>query len=155
MDATHFRLRAARAREMAQFGDDIRLSRMLLEVALDLDAEAEAIEAEGTTQRHRFTRPRPAEVHGALLHLTVPDRDTRPVQIINLSTGGAKIRVDRPQTPGSSVTLEVPSHDLRLDGTIMRVRGMETTMVFGPAASTDPGLGRLLRNESVADRVEA
>jgi hypothetical protein len=46
MDATHFRLRAARAREMAQNGDDIRLSRMLLEVASDLDAEAEAIEAE-------------------------------------------------------------------------------------------------------------
>jgi hypothetical protein len=46
LDATHFRQRAARARELAQTGDDIRLSRMLLDVALDLDAEAEAIEAE-------------------------------------------------------------------------------------------------------------
>jgi hypothetical protein len=31
---------------MAQFGNDMRLSAMLLEVAVDLDAEAEAIEAE-------------------------------------------------------------------------------------------------------------
>jgi hypothetical protein len=50
LDATHFRQRAAHAREMAQSGDDIRLSRMLLEVALDLDAEAEAIEAESMLQ---------------------------------------------------------------------------------------------------------
>jgi hypothetical protein len=46
LDATHFRRRAANAREMAQSGDDLRVSQMLLEVALDLDAEAEAMEAE-------------------------------------------------------------------------------------------------------------
>lgn len=49
MDATHFRQRAARARELAQSGDDVRLSRMLLDVAADLDAEAEAIESEMMT----------------------------------------------------------------------------------------------------------
>jgi hypothetical protein len=31
---------------MARTGDDVRLAEMLLEVALDLEAEAEAIEAE-------------------------------------------------------------------------------------------------------------
>lgn len=46
MDAKHFRNRAAKAREMARAGDDVRLAEMLLEVALDLEAEAEAIEAE-------------------------------------------------------------------------------------------------------------
>ncbi len=46
MDAVKFRLKAARARELAQTGDDFRLSRMLLEVASDLDAEAEAIDAQ-------------------------------------------------------------------------------------------------------------
>jgi hypothetical protein len=51
LDATHFRQRAARARELAQSGDDVRLSRMLLDVASDLDAEAEAIEAETMTRR--------------------------------------------------------------------------------------------------------
>ena len=44
LNANHFRQRAARARELAQSGDDIRLSRMLLEVAFDMDAEADAIE---------------------------------------------------------------------------------------------------------------
>ncbi|MEA2742787.1 MAG: hypothetical protein QOG25_1158, partial [Acetobacteraceae bacterium] len=43
MNASHFRQRAARAREMAQFGDDIRISQMLLEVAQEMDAEAETI----------------------------------------------------------------------------------------------------------------
>ncbi len=56
MDATHFRQRAARARELAQSGDDIRLSRMLLDVALDLDAEAEAIESEMMTDRGNLDR---------------------------------------------------------------------------------------------------
>ncbi len=55
MEASHFRLRAAHAREMAQFGEDLQLSRMLLEVAMDLDAEAEAIETEQTTQLRRIT----------------------------------------------------------------------------------------------------
>lgn len=52
MDAGHFRQRAERAREMAKSGDDIRLSRMLLEVAIDLEAEAEAIDAEVTRNGH-------------------------------------------------------------------------------------------------------
>lgn len=46
MNAAHFRKRAATARELAKSGDDLRLSRMLLEVAEDLEAEAEAMEAE-------------------------------------------------------------------------------------------------------------
>jgi hypothetical protein len=54
LEAIHFRLRAAHAREIAQFGDDLRLSRMLLDVALDLDAEAEAMEAEQTKQLNRI-----------------------------------------------------------------------------------------------------
>jgi hypothetical protein len=41
---------------MAQSGDDIRLSRMLLDVAIDLDAEAEAIEAENLTKSRRPAR---------------------------------------------------------------------------------------------------
>ncbi len=63
MDATHFRQRAANAREMAQSGDDLRLSRMLLDVALDLDAEAEAIEAEMLIHCAVFTWPTHARKH--------------------------------------------------------------------------------------------
>ena len=45
MDAQHFRRRAAQARELAKSGDDVRLANMLLDVASDMDAEADAIEA--------------------------------------------------------------------------------------------------------------
>jgi hypothetical protein len=56
LDATHFRQRAASAREMAQSGDDLQLSRMLLDVASDLDAEAEAIETEMVAEHVRGRR---------------------------------------------------------------------------------------------------
>ena len=155
MDATHFRQRAARAREMAQSGDDVRLSRMLLEVALDLDAEAEAMEADGIADRHGFSRLRPSEIYEGLLHLAGPGPEARPVQIISLSVGGAIFRVDRMQTPGSHVILELPDHALRLDGSILRMRGMEAAMIFDPASSADPDLNRLLRSEILTNRVQA
>lgn len=66
MDAFHFRQKAASAREMAQCGEDMRLSKMLLEVAIDLDAEAEAIEAEETSGRQRAQRQHPAKEYGAV-----------------------------------------------------------------------------------------
>ncbi|HQT76136.1 MAG TPA: hypothetical protein PLD10_03705 [Rhodopila sp.] len=56
MDAAYFRSRAARARAMAQNGDDIRISGMLLEVANELDAEADLIEAEAKAKA-RLRRP--------------------------------------------------------------------------------------------------
>ncbi|HVY15453.1 MAG TPA: hypothetical protein VHB27_09500 [Rhodopila sp.] len=45
MDAAHFRAKAKAAREMARGGDDARLAQMLLDLAADLDAEADAIDA--------------------------------------------------------------------------------------------------------------
>jgi len=44
LDAKHFRQRAERAREMARSGDDPGLARMLIEVAIEMEAEADAIE---------------------------------------------------------------------------------------------------------------
>lgn len=153
MDATHFREKAARAREMAQTGDDVRLSQMLLEVAIDLDAEAEAIDAGADEERRRF--PRGAILDRAVLRTGGPMPDTRPVQIINLSLGGAKFRIDRPQTPGSKVTLELPSHQLRLDGTILRMRGTEAAMAFNSASRCDAGLTRLLQPEPLPEYAPA
>jgi hypothetical protein len=155
LDATHFRQRAARAREMAQSGDDIRLSRMLLEVALDLEAEAEAIEAAGVAERRGFPRLRPPRIEGALLRTVGPDADTRAVSIVNLSVGGAKARVDRPPPPGTRIILELPSHDLQLDGTILRVRGANVALAFDTTSSADPGLARLLRTEALEDPIQA
>jgi hypothetical protein len=156
LDATHFRLRAARAREMAQSGDDIRLSRMLLEVALDLDAEAEAIEAEVTTERRGLARLRPARTEQeALLHVAGIEGGGVPAHILNLSRGGARVRVDWPQKAGNNVTLELPHHGLHLDGTILRVRGSEAVMVFEPAATADLGLSRLLQADTAPETATA
>jgi hypothetical protein len=75
LDATHFRQRAARARELAQTGDDVRLSRMLLDVALDLDAEAAAIEAETMTEHGGPRRARRSGRSETLLTVTGADEN--------------------------------------------------------------------------------
>jgi hypothetical protein len=155
LDAAHFRQRAAHAREMAQSGDDVRLSRMLLEVALDLDAEAEAMESSDVAERRGFPRVIRPEIYEAFIHVTDPNTDPRPVQIINLSAGGAKFRTDSAPTPGSKVTLELPERALRLDGTILRARGADAAMVFDPASRADPALSRLLRSKATTERVRA
>lgn len=155
MDATHFRQRAARAREMAQSGDDFRLSRMLLEVALDLDAEAEAIEAGGDADRRSAVAVRRSETCEARLYPTGSYTDGRPVQIIDLSLAGARFRTGSPPESGSLVTLELPTHSLRLEGAILRVHGPEAAMAFDRASSADPAFSRLLQSEVRAERVRA
>jgi hypothetical protein len=45
MDALHFRRRAEQARELARDGEDMRLTQLLLALADDMDAEAEAMDA--------------------------------------------------------------------------------------------------------------
>ncbi len=151
-DATHFRKRAAHAREMAQSGDDIRLSRMLLEVALDLDAEAEAMESGTIATRRGLSQRRPLPFHGALLHATGQNADPQPVHIINLSGSGARLRTDDAPPPGSKVILELTSHGVRVEGTILRRRGAEAAMAFEPSSCDDPALSRLLRSEAEADQ---
>lgn len=101
MDATHFRQRAARAREMAQSGEDIRLSRMLLEVAHDLDAEAAAIEAEITADCRGHIRPR--RIADAALQAAGVDNDRmqnpvmkRPFQ--DARTDRSSVELNQPGT---------------------------------------------------------
>jgi hypothetical protein len=128
---------------------------MLLEVALDLDAEAEAMEAVAIADRRGFQQIGGSEVHDALLHEFGSDAEPWRVRIVNLSAGGARFRADCHQSPGSRVTLELPDHALRLDGTILHILGGEAAMVFEPGASADPALGLLLRAQSQSNRVEA
>jgi PilZ domain len=155
LDATHFRQSAARAREMAQSGDDMQLSRMLLEVAIDLDAEAEAMESSSATDRRGFQRVAGSGIYGALLHLVGSGTDPKPVQLIDLSMSGARFRIDRTQTPGAKVILELPDQTLRLGGTIVRAAGTEAVMVFEAASSADPALRQLVRSEWRTERVRA
>jgi hypothetical protein len=146
VNAPHFRERAARAREMAQFGDDRRLSLMLLEVAQEMDAEAEAIEAGQPDEKRRSPRYNPSEVVRAFLQLAACGSAGRPVQIIDVSFGGAKLRCDVSHTPGNRAALEIPDRGLRLSGRIIRARGIEAAMMFDAESSADPALGRLLRS---------
>lgn len=146
MNASHFRQRAARAREMAQFGDDIRISQMLLEVAQEMDAEAETIEAGQLSEPRQSPRYNPSEAYRALLHVVGDDSKARPVQIVDLSFGGAKLRCDVAHTPGTRIVLEIPSCGLHLTGSIIRARGIEVALVFETESSSDPTLGDLLRS---------
>ncbi|WP_158921223.1 PilZ domain-containing protein [Acidisphaera sp. S103] len=125
---------------------------MLLEVALDLDAEAEEMETGDHGVRRRACRP---EVHAALLHMIDLPTDPRPVQVTNLSIGGAKFRTDNALTPGSRVILELPDSALRLDGTILRAGGVDAAMAFDPASSADPALSQLLHAACPGDRATA
>jgi hypothetical protein len=90
-----------------------------------------------------------------LLHLVGSDADPRSVQLIDLSISSAKFRVDRTQTTGNKVILELPNHTLRLGGTIVRAIGTEAVMVFDTASCADPTLRRLVRSERQADRIRA
>jgi hypothetical protein len=133
----------------------MQLSRMLLEVAIDLDAEAEAMESNGGTDRRGFQRVAGSGICGALLHLVGSGTDPKPIQLIDLSMSGARFRIDRTQAPGAKVILELPDQALRLDGTIVRAIGSEAVMVFEAARSADPALRRLVRSERRTERVRA
>ncbi len=60
MKARHFRLKAAEAREMSKSGEDPILARMLLDVAHDLEAEADLIDAEHLALSGGSPKPLPA-----------------------------------------------------------------------------------------------
>ncbi len=62
MDAAYFRYRAQRAREMARAGEDPRLTQMLLEVALEMEAEAELIESQAATKRNMARSSQPVPI---------------------------------------------------------------------------------------------
>jgi hypothetical protein len=105
LDASHFRKRAAIARELAQTGEDVRLTQMLLELAADLDAEADTMEAEqagavtARRQQDDTAMPGPA--------------DRRAAQIIDLTLTGIKPPPEIRSGKGSAVVLPFPGGGLR------------------------------------------
>ncbi|HEY4043502.1 MAG TPA: PilZ domain-containing protein [Rhodopila sp.] len=150
LDAAYFRQRAAQARELAQSGEDLRLSRMLLDVATDLDAEAAAIEAEASVGRRRLNRLRYCGSRDALLHVPGTDTKTEAIQIIDLSINGAHCRVASPPQAGTRVTIEMPAHGLHLDGTVRTIRGTRVAVAFELTSRDDLDLSRLLQDQSAA-----
>ena len=107
MDATQFRERAARAREMAKSGDDLRLSRMLLDVARDLDAEAEAMEAETPAARIGMRTFEGGGTNG--------DHDIVAARVIDLGIRGARVTTD---SQSGKPDASMPDYALHLEGTI-------------------------------------
>jgi hypothetical protein len=121
---------------MAQFEDDLRLSRVLLKVAEDLEAEADAMDEEGR-ERRAFAWLRQIEMFGTLSSGSASEAAL--VQITNLSVGGAKIGFGGNGEPApGEVVLALPGLGLFLKGTILRTREAEAAMVFDPTTSADP-----------------
>ncbi len=155
MDANHFRQRAAHARQMAMSGEDPRLSQMLLEVARELDVEADSIEAEVATERRKFSRQPGQELAGTLIGSAEAGGSRQAVQVINISRGGAKLRTKLFCKQGSDVVLDLPTEGLRLAGRIIRTAGFEAGMAFEPASTRDPALNCYLRRRSDTDAAYA
>ena len=105
MDASHFRKRAAIARELAQSGDDVRLAQMLMELAVDLEAEANAIEAE----QARADAQRPKQVDTPTPGLAT----RRPAQVIDLTLAGMKPPLESRSDKGCAVVLPFPGSGQR------------------------------------------
>lgn len=155
MDANHFRQRAAHAREIATSGEDPRLSQMLLEVARELDVEADSIEAEVATERRQFSRQPGQQLTGTVTGLADTGSVPQAVQVIDISRGGAKLRTELFCKQGSDVILNLPTEGLSLAGRIIRTAGFEAGMAFEPASTRDPALNRYLRRRSDADAAHA
>ena len=108
MNASYFRQRAAIARELAQAGDDRRLAQMLLELAIDLDAEAEAIEAEQASAEDR--QPAGATATGG---------DRAATRIIDLPPSGVKAPVEARPGCFSAVVLPFPGRSIPQEMTLL------------------------------------
>ena len=120
MDASYFRKRAAIARELAQTGDDVRLAQMLMELAVDLEAEAEAIQAEQANivspcaQQDATAMPVPA--------------DRPPAQVIALALTSIKPLPELRFGRGGAVVLPFPGGSMRREATSQPVAACDAVL---------------------------
>jgi len=139
---------------MAKSGDDPRLAEMLLEVASDLDAEAEAIDAESVSDSSDGGASSCRNLFGSLLRPTEHGTNAEPVQVINLSPGGAKLRTETASEEGCAIVLDLPDEGLRLSGYLIDTVGLEASMVFATGSAMDPALRRYLRRRCAPKAAE-
>ena len=90
VDSQHFRKRAAEARALAKLGQDAKLASLLLEVAQDLDAEADVIDA-GISRERRDSTRFPAARLTVSSRPFARDEAATNVELLDLSVSGARV----------------------------------------------------------------
>jgi hypothetical protein len=105
---------------MAMLGQDARLSGLLLEVALDLDAEADLIEA--GMDRERRSAPRlPASFVPVRMWSLDPGAPGYTLTLTDLSAAGARLSGSVPWPIGTPVILEFLDCGIRIAARIVRL----------------------------------
>jgi hypothetical protein len=145
VDAAHFRKRAAEARAMAELGHDALLAGSLLEVARDLDAEADVIEAGLPRDRRLSSRARLGGIQVRLRSAT-PEAAVLDVTLTDLSIGGARLLGETKLPLGASVILELPSCGVQLAGCVARVEPHGVAIAFADDAETVQSADLVLRS---------
>jgi hypothetical protein len=135
VDSQHFRRRAAEARALAKLGQDAKLASLLLEVAQDLDAEADVIDAGIYRERRDSTRFPAARLSVSLRPLAADAPETN-VELLDLSVSGARVRGDATPTVGTKLYLELRPWNLSLAATVMRATSGEVALAFADDPET-------------------
>src|SRR3954469_25451022 len=117
LDALHFRKRAAIARELAQAGEDLRLAQMLMELAIELEAEADAIEAEQASTGGPRAQQADAPIPGS--------GERRPAQIIDLTLGSLKPAPETRSGSFNAGVLPFPGCGMRPETTTQHAEACE------------------------------
>jgi hypothetical protein len=135
LDAVHFRKRAAEAREMAGFGQDPALVDLLLEVARDMEAEADAMDA-GIERNLRASGRVPGVGVPAVVSTVAANSCHHSVSLSDLSLGGAFVTGETSFAPGVSVILRLLSCNLQLAARVTRVEPRGLALAFSSGAET-------------------
>jgi hypothetical protein len=120
---------------MAELGQDAKLALLLLEVARDLDAEADLIEA--GLPRDRRSAPRiPVEGMAATLRLTPPQANRWEMTLTDLSLGGARLSGPARLPVGARVILDLPACGVQLPARVARVEPGVIAVAFATDQET-------------------
>jgi hypothetical protein len=151
VDAAHFRRRAAEARAIATLGQDTTLYHLLLEVAQDLDAEADAIEA-GVGRDRRSNSRLPIRGFSVKLHLAPQLGEPAPLALRDMSRSGARLTGKAGVSAGASVVLEITAIEARLKARVTRIEPDSIALAFDADEDTVNEAERVLQQFAACDR---
>ena len=114
---------------MAGQGKDPHLTRLLRQVALDLEAEASMMEAGVPCERRAYGRVRAHDL-GAIVQLVGASGPGARLTLVDLSRGGVRLRGTFSLRPGMAVTCVIPSLGACLTAKVVRVAGDQVALAF-------------------------